>query len=281
MVIEIVNQPQHSESEIRAYSARIKRLFASGHCADRALPERVLGSIKHAVPVVMILFDLLGRFAALVLVCLLLAGRSVEAQPTVFSTAPTAAFVNAPATANVTATFSEAVTGGAAATFVVHSALSGQQAGAYSGNNSTTLTFNPTTDFFPGETVFSTLTSVVQATSGISMTTGHVWQFTTEVSASSPGEFHIGAASDVSADAHTTRAVSFGDVDADGDLDLIAGNNGANRLYTGDGSGDFGSGADITSDAHATYSTSVGDTDGDGDLDLIAGNYNQINRLYL
>ena len=252
-MIDIVNQPLHSESEIRAYSARIKRLFASGHCADRALPERVLGSIKHAVPVVMILFDLLGRFAALVLVCLLLAGRSVEAQPTVSSTSPTAAFVSAPSTSNLTATFSAAVTGGGAASFVVHSALSGEQAGAHSGNNSTTLTFNPTDDFFPGETVFSTLTTAVQTTSGISMASGYVWQFTTEVSASSPGEFHIGAASDVSADVHNTYGTSLVDVDGDGDLDLIAGNyNQANVLYLGDGSGSFSAGEEITSEAHKT-----------------------------
>ncbi|MBT5448311.1 MAG: hypothetical protein HOK90_03885, partial [Gemmatimonadetes bacterium] len=95
--------------------------------------------------------------------------RRLTATLTISSTSPTAAFVSAPSTANVTATFSEAVTGGTAASFVVHSALSGQQAGAYSGNNSTTLTFNPTVDFFPGETVFSTLTTAVQTPGGISM----------------------------------------------------------------------------------------------------------------
>ncbi|MBT4980440.1 MAG: hypothetical protein HOM86_24170, partial [Gemmatimonadetes bacterium] len=121
---------------------------------------------------------LLGRSAALVLVCLLLVGRSVEAQPTVSSTSPVAAFASAPSTSNLTATFSEAVTGGGAASFVVHSTLSGQQAGAYSGNNSATLTFNPTVDFFPGETVFSTLTTAVQTPGGISMASGYVWQFT-------------------------------------------------------------------------------------------------------
>ncbi|HIL10034.1 MAG TPA: hypothetical protein EYG11_15140, partial [Candidatus Latescibacteria bacterium] len=124
-----------------------------------------------------------GRSAALVLVCLLLVGRSVEAQPTVSSTSPVAAFASAPSTSNLTATFSAAVTAGGAASFVVHSALSGQQAGAYSGNNSTTLTFNPAVDFFPGETVFSTLTTAVQTTGGILMASGYVWQFTTEVSA--------------------------------------------------------------------------------------------------
>ncbi|MBT7585693.1 MAG: PKD domain-containing protein, partial [Gemmatimonadetes bacterium] len=201
---------------------------------------------------------------------------------TLSSTSPVAAFASAPSTANLTATFSEAVTGGAAASFVVHSALSGQQAGAYSGNNSTTLTFNPTTDFFPGETVFSTLTTAIQTPGGIVRVKGQVWQFTTGVAASSPGEFHSGGAADVSADAHTTSATTMGDVDGDGDLDLIAGNGGVNRLYLGDGSGGFSAGDDITSDSHSTVATSVADVDGDGNLDLIAGTQNNgINRLYL
>jgi hypothetical protein len=75
----------------------------------------------------------------------------------------------------------------------------------------------------------------------------------------------------------------MGDVDRDGDLDLVAGNyNHANRLYLNDGTGNFGPGTNITSDAHDTASVVLGDVDRDGDLDLVAGNFNsQANRLYL
>jgi hypothetical protein len=90
---------------------------------------------------------------------------------------------------------------------------------------------------------------------------------------------------DITADAHTTQAIALGDVDGDGDPDVVAGNSSeANRLYLNNGTADpfLGvSGTDITAEARPTREIALGDVDGDGDLDVVAGNYNEVNRLYL
>ena len=70
-----------------------------------------------------------------------------------------------------------------------------------------------------------------------------------------------------------TESVTLGDVDGDGDLDLVEGNSNdqAKRVYFNDGAGGF-TDSGQTLRPNSTQSVTLGDVDGDGDLDLVTGN---------
>ena len=84
-------------------------------------------------------------------------------------------------------------------------------------------------------------------------------------------------------DLDATYALAYGDVDNDGDVDLVAANkNQVNKLYLNRGAGKFdASGTAIGEELDDSSSVMLVDMDSDGDLDLVVGNENQTNKLYL
>jgi len=78
-----------------------------------------------------------------------------------------------------------------------------------------------------------------------------------------------------------TAAVALGDVDGDGDLDVLFGNDVLDRLHLNDGSGVFvDASSQLPPIVGETSGAALGDVDGDGDLDVLLANPGQV-RLYL
>ncbi len=196
------------------------------------------------------------------------------------SSSPTTNANNTTTTANVSATFNQSMNAATSSTFVVHGSMTGQRAGSYSGASSTTLTFDPTNDFEPGEKVDVMLLTGLRSTSGDALQPPKAYRFRA-AAAAGPVVFDQ-VTSDVGTPTNDTYATSLGDLDGDGDLDLVTGNvNQVNRVYLSNGNGTFASGSDVDTPANTTFEIALGDVDGDGDLDLITGNSLAVNRVYL
>eukprot|EP00316_Scyphosphaera_apsteinii_P007920 CAMPEP_0119309550 /NCGR_PEP_ID=MMETSP1333-20130426/15829_1 /TAXON_ID=418940 /ORGANISM="Scyphosphaera apsteinii, Strain RCC1455" /LENGTH=795 /DNA_ID=CAMNT_0007313543 /DNA_START=59 /DNA_END=2442 /DNA_ORIENTATION=- len=85
------------------------------------------------------------------------------------------------------------------------------------------------------------------------------------------GQFTLAGAKAFSSNGMYTNAVAFGDVDADGDIDVALGGSFENELLFNDGTGNFTHSELETSKSQHTYAMAFGDFDGDADLDLLVG----------
>jgi hypothetical protein len=209
---------------------------------------------------------------------LLLASAAHSQSLTVSSLTPTRNGLTAPVTTPVSVGFSQPLTNSA----VTQSSLRvfGQQSGglktgavSVSGN---TLTLAPTTPFKPGETVFATVTKAAEGSGG-TLATPLVYQFTA-ATAPAPGTFGVPASlpdGTVPVD-NNPQSLATGDVDGDGDLDLLTANaSGTVSVRLNNGAGVFTAPATGTVAVGANpTSIALGDIDGDGDLDLLTTSYN-------
>jgi len=215
----------------------------------------------------------LARLGGQLSCALLLLASTAHAQaPTVTGVSPARNARSAPRTTNVAATFNQALSNTAATqgALKVFSQQAGGKKTGVATVSSNTLTFDPGADFKAGETVSATVTAAAQSAGGTA-STPHVFQFTTAVSPST-GTFSIGPESQVSGASGGLTTV--GDVDNDGDLDLLAANsNSTVSVRLNNGSGTFTGSQEVAVGQNPYNALLLGDLDADGDLDLLSLGY--------
>ncbi|WP_324673676.1 FG-GAP-like repeat-containing protein [Hymenobacter sp. GOD-10R] len=182
---------------------------------------------------------------------------------------------NAPAvprTAPITVSFDQALNNSAAtlgSLKMFSTQVEGRRASttSISGNS---LTFKPNTPLKPGETVFSTITTAAQSSNGQqNLARPYIFQLTAATAPAS-GLFGGNISSSLGP---TPQSVAIGDVDGDGDLDLLSASVNTSRVSVrlNDGSGLY-TGTQEVATGQAPASVVLGDVDSDGDLDLLTGN---------
>ena len=212
------------------------------------------------------------KTAGLVLLPGLLA-LSAVAQPTIVAVSPAANQKAVVRTTPVTVRFSQNLAAGSEAALRIFSSQRGGLRTNTSGIttlNNDQLSFAPSYDFRPGETVRVGVTRAARNSAG-ALAKPLLFQFAAAATGGY-GTFSGGSDPGVGTSPYN---VTVADVDNDGDLDLLSptfsGSSVSVRLNNG--SGTFGGGSDPGVGSQPR-SVTTADINGDGDLDLLTANYN-------
>ncbi len=180
---------------------------------------------------------------------------------------------------NIDITFNDAMDNATLTTsnILVFGSRSGSVAGSISISGNT-ATFNPTSDFIPGETISVIVTTGVENSSNVAMGSPVIVEFMVD------GEVgYISQDDTVKSVGQDPNDVAILDVDVDGDLDLVITNGTDNTvsIMLNDGSGGYSSGSTV---ATGSYPTSIasGDFDNQNGMDFVVTNYTDSGiRVYL
>ncbi len=203
--------------------------------------------------------------------------------PELLSVFPLANAISAATTVNVTAGFNAGILNAASDVFSVHGSMTGKLEGTYSVDSYSQLLFDPTNDLKPGEKVEVTLATGVQSVDMVNMATPYVWQF---MAKSSSGPAELNTVTQAIGNSNPSRSVVLGDLDHDGDLDLVeaCGDGHEIFIHRNDGNGNlicsYTAGDTVGNATDGEIHITLGDVDNDDDLDLVAG-YMYQNYVYL
>ncbi|MFZ5971469.1 MAG: BspA family leucine-rich repeat surface protein [Bacteroidota bacterium] len=186
----------------------------------------------------------------------------------VTSTTPGNASHNVPTTSSITMSFDQPIDNATLNTdnISVMSVSRGIVSGTFSGGGTNSVTFNPTTNFLPGEKIEVAITNKVLSLSGHNLEITYGFDFRVQTAASANPAF---TASSIVTHGSLASGLDVGDVDGDGDLDVVTCSSTELFWHQNNGSGTF---TTIPITATGTpLDVSITDYDRDGAMDILVG----------